>query len=268
MKMLSSLWILASIILILILASAFFSSAETALTAASDARMRQLASKGDERALIVEALRADREGLIGSILIGNNAVNVFGSALATSVAISLFGEGGLVWATIAMTVLLVVFAEVMPKTYAFAYADRYALRIAPVLKWVVRLLSPLSLGLRLLANQMIRPNPIAESDREEELRGLIELQGDDGNADDRERKAMLSSILDLNELSVDQIMTHRGAVSMVNADDHMDDILRNVLGSPHTRHPVFSGKPDNIIGVLHVKDLLRALGEVEKKGKM
>ena len=132
-NMLSSLWILASIILVLILASAFFSSAETALTAASDARMRQLASKGNQRALIVEALRADREGLIGSILIGNNAVNVLGSALATSVAISLFGEGGLVWATIAMTVLLVVFAEVMPKTYAFAYADRYALRIAPAL---------------------------------------------------------------------------------------------------------------------------------------
>ncbi len=266
--MLSSLWILAFIILVLILASAFFSSAETALTAASDARMRQLASKGDERALIVEALRADREGLIGSILIGNNAVNVIGSALATSVAISLFGEGGLVWATIAMTVLLVVFAEVMPKTYAFAYADRYALRIAPALKWVVRLLSPLSVGLRLLASQMIQPNPIAESDREEELRGLIELQGDDGNADDRERKAMLSSILDLNELSVDQIMTHRGAVSMVNADDHIDDILRNLLSSPHTRHPVFSGKPDNIIGVLHVKDLLRALGKVEKNGKI
>ena len=266
--MLSSLWILASIILILILASAFFSSAETALTAASDTRMRQLASKGNERALIVEALRADREGLIGSILIGNNAVNVFGSALATSVAISLFGEGGLVWATIAMTVLLVVFAEVMPKTYAFVYADRYALRIAPTLKWVVRLLSPLSVGLRLLASQMIRPNPIADSDREEELRGLIELQGNDGNADDRERKAMLSSILDLNELSVDQIMTHRGTVSMVNADDHIDDILRNILSSPHTRHPVFSGKPDNIIGVLHVKDLLRALGEVEKNGKI
>ena len=132
----------------------------------------------------------------------------------------------------------------------------------------VRLLSPLSVGLRLLASQMIRPNPIAESDREEELRGLIELQGDDGNADDRERKAMLSSILDLNELSVDQIMTHRGAVSMVNADDQMDDILRSVLSSPHTRHPVFSGKPDNIIGVLHVKDLLRALGEVEKNGKI
>lgn len=259
--MASSLWLLALIIILLILASAFFSSAETALTAASDARMRQLASKGNDRARIVEALRADREGLIGSILIGNNAVNVLGSALATSIAISLFGEGGLVWATIAMTVLLVVFAEVMPKTYAFTYADQYALKIAPALQLVVRLLSPLSLGLRLLASQMIRPRLDDDHDREEELRGLIELQGINGNADDRERKAMLSSILDLNELSVDQIMTHRGTVSMVNADDNIEDILRFVLGSPHTRHPVFSGKPDNIIGVLHVKDLLRALRE-------
>jgi Mg2+/Co2+ transporter CorB len=259
--MFASLWFLALIILLLIVASAFFSSAETALTAASDARMRQLANKGIDRALIVEELRADRDGLIGSILIGNNAVNVFGSALATSVAISLFGEGGLVWATIAMTVLLVVFAEVMPKTYAFAYADQYALRIAPAVKLVVRLLSPLSLGIRLMASQIIRPSGDDENHREEELRGLIELQGANGNAEDRERKAMLSSILDLNELSVDQIMTHRGTVSMINADDKIDDILRYVLKSPHTRHPVFSGKPDNIIGVLHVKDLLRALGE-------
>jgi len=265
--MASSLWLLALIIILLILASAFFSSAETALTAASDARMRQLASKGNDRARIVEALRADREGLIGSILIGNNAVNVLGSALATSIAISLFGEGGLVWATIAMTVLLVVFAEVMPKTYAFTYADQYALKIAPALQLVVRLLSPLSLGLRLLASQMIRPRLDDDHDREEELRGLIELQGSNGNDDDRERKAMLSSILDLNELSVDQIMTHRGTVSMVNADDNIEDILRFVLGSPHTRHPVFSGKPDNIIGVLHVKDLLRALRETETGSK-
>lgn len=264
--MLASLWVLALIILFLILTSAFFSSAETALTAASDARMRQLASKGNDRAAIVEELRADRDGLIGSILIGNNAVNVLGSALATSVAISLFGEGGLVWATIAMTVLLVVFAEVMPKTYAFAYADKYALQIAPAVKWVVRALSPLSLGIRLLASQLIRPAADDENHREEELRGLIELQGVNGNAEDRERNAMLSSILDLNALSVDQIMTHRGTVSMVNADDNIDDILRNVLKSPHTRHPVYSGKPDNIIGVLHVKDLLRALGDAEAGG--
>ena len=261
--MLSSLWMLALTVGLLIVASAFFSSAETALTAASDARMRQLANKGNKRAKIVEKLRADREGLIGSILIGNNAVNVLGSALATSFAIALFGEGGLVWATIGMTVLLVVFAEVMPKTYAFTYADSYALRIAPVLQIVVRALSPLSVGIRLLATQIIRPNPDAHENREEELRGLIELQGNDGNADDRERKAMLSSILDLNEISVEAIMTHRGTVSMINADDQVEDILRYVRNSPHTRHPVFSGKSDNIVGVLHVKDLLRAVGEAE-----
>ena len=261
--MLSNLWMLALTVGLLIVASAFFSSAETALTAASDARMRQLANKGNKRAKIVEKLRADREGLIGSILIGNNAVNVLGSALATSFAIALFGEGGLVWATIGMTVLLVVFAEVMPKTYAFTYADSYALRIAPVLQIVVRALSPLSVGIRLLATQIIRPNPDAHENREEELRGLIELQGNDGNADDRERKAMLSSILDLNEISVEAIMTHRGTVSMINADDQLEDILRYVLNSPHTRHPVFSGKSDNIVGVLHVKDLLRAVGEAE-----
>ena len=261
--MLSSLWLLALTVGLLIVASAFFSSAETALTAASDARMRQLANKGNKRAKIVEKLRADREGLIGSILIGNNAVNVLGSAIATSFAIALFGDGGLVWATIGMTVLLVVFAEVMPKTYAFTYADSYALRIAPVLQIVVRALSPLSVGIRLLATQIIRPNPDAHENREEELRGLIELQGNDGNADDRERKAMLSSILDLNEISVEAIMTHRGTVSMINADDQVEDILRYVLNSPHTRHPVFSGKSDNIVGVLHVKDLLRAVGKAE-----
>ena len=261
--MLSSLWLLALTVGVLIVASAFFSSSETALTAASDARMRQLANKGNKRAKIVEKLRADREGLIGSILIGNNAVNVLGSALATSFAIRLFGEGGLVWATIAMTVLLVIFAEVMPKTYAFTYADSYALRIAPALQLVVRALSPLSVGIRWLATRIMRPNPHANDDREEELRGLIELQGNDANADDRERKAMLSSILDLNEISVEAIMTHRGTVSMINADDQVEDILRFVLNSPHTRHPVFSGKPDNIIGALHVKDLLRAVGEAE-----
>jgi Mg2+/Co2+ transporter CorB len=250
------------LIVILILASAFFSSAETALTAASDARMRQLATKGNKNAKIVEALRADREGLIGAILIGNNAVNVLASAIATSLFIAIYGEAGLLWATITMTVLLVVFAEVMPKTYALTYADRYALTIAPVIRIVVLLLSPLALAIRWLASITIRAKSDDDTDREEELRGLIELHGADGDEDDRETQAMLSSILDLNELTVEQIMTHRGSVSMINADDDLDDILRRVLESPHTRHPVFSGTSDNIIGVLHVKDLLRSIGHL------
>ncbi|MEL0292375.1 MAG: CNNM domain-containing protein, partial [Alphaproteobacteria bacterium] len=250
----ADIWWLVAIVVFLIVASAFFSSAETALTAASDARMRQLASKGNPRAVLVEKLRADREGLIGTILIGNNAVNVIASALATSVAISLFQDAGLVWATITMTVVLVIFAEVMPKTYAFTYSDKYALAIAPAVRIVVLALSPLAAALRILANKLIRKDEEAEANREEELRGLIELHGAEGDEEDRETQAMLSSVLDLNEISVDQIMTHRAEVNMINADEMIEDILQQVLASPHTRHPVFSGTPDNIVGVLHVKD--------------
>jgi len=259
----ADLWWIAATILLLIIASAFFSSAETALTAASDARMRQLASKGNRRALLVERLRADREGLIGAILIGNNAVNVIASALATSLAISLFNESGLLWATLTMTVVLVIFAEVMPKTYAFTFSDRYALAIAPAVRVVVVILSPLAIALRFLASRLIRADDTEDNSREEELRGMIELHGADGDADNRETQAMLSSVLDLNEISVEEIMTHRAGVNMVNADDDLEVILHNVLESPHTRHPIYSGNPDNIIGVLHVKDLLRAIGSFE-----
>ena len=195
---------LVLVILLLILASAFFSSAETALTAASDARMRQLAGKGNKRAMLVERLRNDREGLIGSILIGNNAVNVIASALATSVFISILDDAGVVWATITMTVILVVFAEVMPKTYALTHSDKYALMIASPVRVVVLLLRPLSIALSVLANSLIGKRRTDESDREEELRGMIELHGADGDADDRETQAMLSSVLDLNEITVEK----------------------------------------------------------------
>ena len=210
------------VILLLILASAFFSSAETALTAASDARMRQLAGKGNRRAELVERLRDDREGLIGSILIGNNAVNVIASALATSVFISLLDDAGVLWATVTMTVILVVFAEVVPKTYALNNSDKYALMIAPPVRAIVIILSPLSIALRMLANSLIGTRRDQEADREEELRGMIELHGADGDADDRETQAMLSSVLDLNEISVEQIMTHRAGVKMVDADSDLN----------------------------------------------
>ncbi len=261
----TDIWILALIICALIILSAFFSSAETALTAASDARMRQLARKGNKQAALVEKLRGDRESLIGSILIGNNAVNVLASSVATSAAIMLVGDGGIVIATIAMTILLVLFAEVLPKTYAFNHADRFALRIARPIQLIVWCLVPLSAGVRWLAVVILGKAPEAADTREEELRGLIELHSEDSDdVESKETNAMLSSVLDLGELSVDQIMTHRASVSMINADDVPDDIVRFVMTSPYTRHPVFSGKPENIIGVLHVKALLRAIEEAAR----
>lgn len=259
----TNIWILSLIICGLIILSAFFSSAETALTAASDARMRQLARKGNKKAALVEKLRSDRESLIGSILIGNNAVNVLASSVATSAAITLVGDSGIVVATIGMTVLLVLFAEVLPKTYAFNHADRFALKIARPIEFIVWILVPLSASVRWLAVTLLGKAPEASDTREEELRGLIELHSEDSHNDEeaRETNAMLSSVLDLGELSVDQIMTHRASVSMINADDTPDEIVRFVMTSPYTRHPVFSGKPENIVGVLHVKALLRAIEE-------
>ena len=256
----SSLWLLSLSVCGLIIASAFFSSAETALTAASDARMRQLALRGNKRAKQVEKLRENRESLIGSILIGNNAVNVLASSVATSAAITLVGDGGIVLATISMTVLLVLFAEVLPKTYAFNNADRYALNIVPAVRLVVWLLTPLSVMVEWLADRLLgQSRQSSEDTREDELRGMIELHAEEGDDTDREKKAMLSSVLDLRDLSVDEIMTHRASVSMVNAQDKAEEVLRFVLASPHTRHPVYAGKPENIVGVLHVKDLLRAI---------
>lgn len=257
--MLEMLLEIGAAILVLIFLSAFFSSAETALTAASDARMRQMARKGSKRAAIVEDLRKDREVLIGAILIGNNAVNVLASAVATSAMLAIFGDGGLVLATLFMTVLLVIFAEVLPKTYAFNHADRFALRIARPIRFVVLILRPLALMVRWLATTVMGKAPASEEERDEELRGMIELHGEGADAEGEETKAMLSSVLDLGDVKVDEIMTHRASVSMINADDELEDIVRFVLTSPHTRHPIFKDSPENIIGVLHVKSLLLTL---------
>ena len=137
-------WLLMIAIFILILISAFFSSSETALTAASDARMHQLSRKGDKRASLVKNLRSKRDVLISSLLIGNNAVNVLASALATSTAITLLGEGGVAFAAIVMTLILVIFAEVVPKTYAFNNADNFSLKVARPVKIAVKILKPFS----------------------------------------------------------------------------------------------------------------------------
>jgi len=253
--------ILGGVIILLIIASAFFSSAETALTAASEPRIRQLAKTGNKQAIRVEQLRHDREKLISTILIGNNAVNVLASAIATSAAIALTGDSGVVLATLFMTVVLVLCAEVLPKSYAFNHADKFSLKIALTVQILVFLLTPLSWAVRSIVVFMLG-TPDSDTDkREEELRGLIDLHVNETDEEGRETGAMLASVLDLGEVTVEEIMTHRASVSSLSVDDDPEKILRFVLTSPHTRHPVYSGKPENIIGVLHVKALLRAIGE-------
>ena len=254
---------LAGIAVLLVL-SAFFSGSETALTAASRPRLHHLERKGNRRAKVASHLFENRERLIGTILLGNNAVNILASALATSVLIGLVGEAGVAYATIAMTLLILIFAEILPKTYAFRHADRIALAVAPVMRMLVFLLAPIVEVIQIIVRATLglfgagQTTYAARDAAEEELRGTISLHAYEGVLIKRERD-MLHGILDLGDVEVDEIMIHRKNMVTVNADDSPESIVRTVLESPHTRIPLWRDEPDNIVGVLHAKDLLRAL---------
>jgi len=251
-------------ILLLILLSAFFSGSETALTATREARLGQQAKKGSRAAGTVVELKQKSDSLIGAILIGNNIVNIFASALATSALIRLFGEGGVAIATIGMTVLVVIFAEVLPKTVAINNPDRVSLTVAPLIKLVVLILTPFTFAVQMVVRGVLLPFGVSVSaglghdEREEELRGLIEMHAGAGEEVDHER-AMLRSILELADVEVADIMTHRRNVRMLDADQPVEDLLEDVLDSPFTRLPIYREEQDNIVGILHVKVLLRAI---------
>ncbi len=251
-------------IFLLLLLSGFFSGSETALTAASQARLSQLARRGNKGAATVIALKERSDRMIGAILIGNNVVNIFASALATSALITLFGEHGVFYATIGMTVVVVIFGEVLPKTFAINRPDQTAVAVSPVIRALVWVLTPISVTVQAMVSGVLRlcgvsvAAGLGHDEREEELRGLIEMHADGGQEVEHER-AMLRSILDLADVEVSEIMTHRRNVRMLDADAPLGELLEQVLDSPFTRLPLYKGESDNIVGVLHVKALLRAI---------
>jgi Mg2+/Co2+ transporter CorB len=256
--------VILAAILVLLVTSAFFSGSETSLTAASHARMHTLEQQGEHRATVVNDLLRRKESLIGAILFGNNLVNIMASALATSLLIGWFGEAGVAYATIGMTFLVLVFAEVLPKTYAIHNADQVALAVAPVLRPIVVLLRPITIAVRVIVRGTlrafgIRSEPtLTASQSEEELRGAIDLHaGKDGEV--RHERAMLRSILDLADVEVEEIMTHRKNVAAIDVSQPLDKIIEDVLESPYTRLPLWRDDPDNFVGVLHAKALLRAI---------
>jgi len=247
----------------LLLISGFFSGSETALTASSRARMHKLEKDGDRNAALVNRLTDNQERLIGAILLGNNLVNILASALTTSLFMRLFGAAGVAYATIIMTALVVIFAEVLPKTYAIANADKAALRIAPLLRRLVVLFGPITAGVEAVVGLILRP-AMRKADEEgelvsahDELRGAIDLHHMEGAVVKHDRD-MLGGILDLRDLDMEDIMIHRTQMQTLNADAPIDQLLDEALKSAYTRLPLWRGQPENIVGVLHVKDLLRA----------
>jgi Mg2+/Co2+ transporter CorB len=257
--------VILTVIFLLLVASAFFSGAETALTAASRPYMHQLASTGDKRAIMVNDLRQHRERLLGAILLGNNVVNILASALATGALIALFGEVGVAYATIVMTVLIVVFTEILPKTYAFRYANEAARALAPFVVPVVFALTPVvnavNAAIRgvfsLFGVDFKAEDGFAAS--VEELRGAIELHAGEDLKAVRHERAMLHGVLDLSELQLGEATIHRSHVIAFDADEPAEAIFEKVLASPHSRFPLWRDNPDNIVGVLHAKDIFRAV---------
>jgi Mg2+/Co2+ transporter CorB len=259
--------ILAAIVALLLL-SAFFNGSETALTAASRARMHALEQEGNARAGVVNRLLTAPEKMIGAVLLGNTLVDVLAAALASSLAVALVGEVGIVYATAVMTVLIVIFSAVLPKTYAIAFADRVALVVAPVMRVVILGLGPFTAAIQFIVRQLLKLTPTRHDDAanilaaHEELRGTIELSTKEG-AVARGDANMLGGVLDLKDLRVLDIMVHRTKMETINADEPPDRIIDAVLKGQYSRMPIWKDEAENIVGVLHTKDLLAALARAE-----
>ena len=266
-------WLTFSIVVACLLISAFFSASETALTGSSRASMLRLKTQGSRQAGIVTRLLENRERMIGALLVGNNLANIGASALATGVLTAWFGEVGVLYATGVMSVLVIIFAEVLPKTVAINAPDRVSLLVARPMQWVLLILSPIitviDVVVRLLMKLLRIPvgahqNLLSPTER---LRGAVDLMHHEGGVEKQDRD-MLGGLLDLKDLDVSDVMVHRTEMVMINADLPAEDLVREVLATEYTRIPLWRDKPENIIGVLHAKDLLRAIrlteGDISK----
>ena len=261
-------WLTAAAIAVLIVVSAFFSGSETALTAVSRARMLQLEKSGDRRAGLVGRLIRDRERLIGALLLGNNLVNILASALATSFFLALFGQAGVAYATLLMTLIVLVFGEVLPKTLAIGNPDRVSRIIAPVVAVVVAVFSPVVIAVQFVVQMVLRlagydaSRHAAILSAADEIRGQVDLLHAEGSVVKSERDR-LGGVLDLGELDVSDIMVHRTAMTSVNAGDPPGKVIDEILATPYTRIPLWEKEPENIVGVVHTKDVLRAVKKLD-----
>lgn len=256
-----NLWLDLTGLFLLLLGGAFFSASETALTAVSRARMHTLENDGNARARLINKLREHKEKMIGTLLFGNTIMNILLGALSTAVLIQIFGKVGVVYATVGVTLLVLIFAEVLPKTYALINPDRLSLFLAPAVAIVVAVFTPITYSVNMIVEGLFRvfgvKAHVNTDEHEQELRGAIQLFKETMDIEeDQEKGAMLRSIMDLAEVKVSEIMVHRKNVRMINAELPVARIIDEVLHSAFTRLPVWKESPDNIIGVIHTKLLL------------
>ncbi|MEI9888354.1 MAG: HlyC/CorC family transporter [Rhizomicrobium sp.] len=260
----------APIALLLVL-GAFFAGSETALTAVSRGRMHQLETEGSRAAKDVNFLVANRERMVGALLLGNTFVNILASSMATTVLEHSFGHRAVFVATAVMTVLILFFVEVLPKTLAIARTDRFALTVATPVRYVVGVLAPVVNAVQYMVWRVLALFGLKENDGEEdveahdEIRGTVNLHHSEGSVE-REHRDMIGGILDLRELQIADVMIHRKSMVSVDAGLPPQEILNEVLESNHTRVPLWREQPENIVGIIHTKDIVRAIIEHGRDG--
>ena len=257
-------WLTISAIFILLLLSAFFSGSETALTAASRGKLQTQADKGSRGAARALSITEDNERLIGSVLLGNNLVNILATSLATALFTKLVGESSVALATLVMTVLVLIFAEVLPKTYAITNAEQAAAKVSAPIALLVNTFDPIVSAVRKLVRGILWLFGVRTSADEhilavrEEIAGAISLGHLEGVVQKEDRDRILGA-LDLSERTVEEIMLHRSSIEMINFNDEPKEILAQCMSSNHTRLPVYKDEPENIIGVIHARDLARSM---------
>jgi Mg2+/Co2+ transporter CorB len=268
----AAFWASVGAILFLLTISAFFSGSETALTASSRGKLKAQADKGTPGAARALKLTEDNERLIGAVLLGNNMVNILAASLATALFTRLLGDGGVALATLVMTALVLVFAEVLPKTYAISNPEGAAMRVAPILRFVVAIFSPVVAVVRFIVRRVLALfGVVIDPDRavlsvHEEIAGTLALGHSTGSVE-KEHRDRLMGALDLSERTVEEIMRHRSQISTVNADDPVEQIIAASLNAPHSRLPMYRDDPENIIGVLYARDLAREMHKVVQSAK-
>ncbi|MEM6759214.1 MAG: HlyC/CorC family transporter [Pseudomonadota bacterium] len=260
----AAFWISCGVILLLLVLSGFFSGSETALTAASRGKLRSQADKGSRGAARALTITEDNERLIGSVLLGNNLVNIYAASLATALFTRAFGESGVALATLIMTLLVLIFAEVLPKTYAITNAEKAASMVSRPIAIVVTIFAPIVAAVRLFVRGVLRifgvqidPDSHIMAVREE-IAGALYLGHSEGVVEKEDRDRILGA-LDLGDRNVEEIMLHRSGIEMIDGGNAPRDILEQCLASSHTRLPVYKDEPENITGIIHAKDLSRAM---------
>ena len=258
---------LSSIIIIffLLIISGLLSGSETSITSVSKSKIHKLSNRGDVRAKKVLKLIEKKNDLVSSILIGNNIINILASVLATALLIKYYGDKGILYSTVVMSALIVIFSEVFPKNYALLRPDRFVLTMSGPLTIFSKLLLPFILFLRFINFIIFKlmrvdtANKVTSKTAREDIRNIINMHEDEGRLL-KDESDMLNAILDLKEITVEKIMTHRKNIYSINIEE-TDTFFTKIAKSSFSRIPVWKDNPNNILGLVHAKNVLSNLDE-------